>query len=1287
MSNFFIGLYQLFHRNKPGFWIFTLLILGFIIFFASQIRLEENISGILQTDVRKDRPEYVIAHFRFSDRLIVRIFQADTLAPAVPGRLIAAADQFTRTLAGEFDSAYIKSVTARVSDTMMAWYLNFFYDHLPLYLEEQDYRRIDSLLLPRETEKVLRNDYKVLVSPASFALKNMIRRDPLGMTPIVLQRMRTFQSGDNFILEDGYIMTRDKKSLLIFITPSNPVNETRNNTKLVKGVEKILGETGSKEQGKIRGEYFGAIAVATGNAERLKKDITLTLSIALVLIILLIGWYYRSIRIPLLGFLPAFFGGGFALAILYIARGTISAIALGVGSVLLGLIVDYALYIINHFRKKGDIILVLKEMSLTIFVCFITTAGAFLCLVFLKSTVLHDLGWFAALSVAGAAFFALVILPHLLSTKDIKPADWQRVTIIDRIASIPFEKKTGLILALLVLGVLSFFTMRKAGFEEDMNALNYVSVDLNRAEKNLERITNVSLKNIYVVSTGNTLDEALKNREKAEMLLVKLKSQDVIRQQSGPGFLLPSDSVQSARIARWNRFWTGERKAALKANLVKAGKEFKFSEGAFDPFYSFLNRPFTTLDPGEIETMRRGVLSEWVNETAELSMVTTVLKVKQEDKARVYEAFKGLKEPVVFDRQILTDRFVDSVRHDFSLLVTLSMVFVTLLLLLAFGRIELGLIAALPMFFSWLLTLGFMGLTGIRFNIFNIIISSFIFGLGVDYSILMLRGLLHEYRYGVRDLPTYKTAIFLSSATTLFGVGALFFAKHPALNSIALVAIFGIVAVVLVTYSFQPLLMNWFMLDRQKNGKYPITARIIVKTFVTWGNIVFIAILMMILGTLIFLLLPASRRKKQYVFHRIFSWLCRGYIAFTFPFDRKFCNPHKEDFSKPAIIISNHQSLIETPAFLRLHPKIVILTNDWVYHSPVFGPIARMAGYINVETGIDATLDKMKEITGEGYSILIFPEAHRSADHHIQRFHRGPFYIAEKLHLDILPILVFGTGDFLGKGIFWGRPNGLRMKIMERITPDDSRFGTTYSERTKQVRRFYTEEYRKIQAEEGTCDYYRRKLTLNYIFKGPILEWYIKVKLMLEKNYSIYNELLPRKGMILDIGCGYGYVSHLLSMTSPERKITGIDYDEEKIRTAASCFSMNENLEFITADVNEYPIDGKDAFILSDVLHYMPAESQENLLRKCLEKLNENGTILIRDAHAGMKKRHKGTKVTEFLSTRIGFNKTSGSSGQLYFTSRELIEKIVKEHGFELNVIDLKKYTSNLLYVITKKQD
>ncbi|HTX89525.1 MAG TPA: MMPL family transporter [Bacteroidales bacterium] len=1283
MSNPFIHIYRYFQKRKIAFSLFCLVTIGFILFFATRIRLEENISRVAGTGNETDNFSYVASHFSFSDKLIVHLRVADSLAR--PGTdLTLPAREFCDSLARHFDTTYVKSVTGNISDSGMGSYLRLITDHLPVFLDEKDYARISKMLEPGAIDTALEGDLRILLSPAGFAVKERVRTDPLGLTYPVLNRLKDLRVSDRFMIYGGFIMTRDQRHLLIPVTPAHSVNETAKNSILIAGVDRILGQLTAKYAGSIRADCFGSVAVSCGNAAQLKKDIALTVSIALILIILLVSWYFRNLKIPFLGFLPALYGGGLALAILYIVNGTVSAIALGIGSVILGLIVDYALYLINHFHKYGHMERALQEMTPSILLCAITSAGAFLCLVFLRSAVLHDLGWFAAISVLGAAFFALLILPHLLGRRDTVRDPVRRPGLVDRIAAIQFEKKYWISGLLLAGAIIALFFIKKADFETDLSTMNFMSPSLRQAETALEEISGGPQKNVFAVSLGKDLEESLRKYEQSDLKRENLKKSGVASEISGPGALLVSDSLQKVRIRIWERYWTRERIASLRKSLVQAGVKHKFNATAFLPFLDLLEKRYRPVPADSLLLAGKSILSEWVRTGEDRVMVTSVLKVKAPDRPAVYRSLAGIPGLVVFDRQLLTDRFVENVHHDFSLLVRLSMVFVTLLLFLAFGRIELTFLTALPMYLSWFLTLGFMGITGIRFNIFNIILSSFIFGLGVDYSILMTRGLLHDYRYGTAGIPSFKSSILVSSVTTLFGVCALFFARHPALHSIALISLFGIVCVVLVSFTVQPLLAGWFLLDRLKKRTYPVTARIMIKSFVTWGNIVLVALLQLIWFLLLKSLFFLPPGKREDLFHRLFRLLTQAYIWITFPFDRKFLNPYGENFTRPAIIISNHQSLIETPAFLRLHPKILILTRDWVWNSPLFGPIARVASFFNVDEGLDNILDRLREKVAEGYSILIFPEAHRSEDFRIYRFHRGAFYLAEKLRIDLLPVMVFGTGEFLGKHQFWGKPGPVRMKVMKRIGPDEVTFGTSYPERAKKVRRFYTDEYRLFHEQEGTGSFYRRKLMLNYVFKGPVLEWYARVKLRLSGNYQIYNELLPRSGDILDLGCGFGFIACMLSQTSPERKITAVDHDEDKILTAANGFLTNKNLNFIHADILEYRITPQDGILLSDVLHYLPGGSQQELLHRCLENLRPGGILVIRDADRDRRKKHGLTRLTELFSTRSGFNQVSGTSRRLAFTSFDEISRIASSHGLQAEIISESKHTSNILLVIRK---
>ena len=57
-------------------------------------------------------------------------------------------------------------------------------------------------------------------------------------------------------------------------------------------------------------------------------------------------------------------------------------------------------------------------------------------------------------------------------------------------------------------------------------------------------------------------------------------------------------------------------------------------------------------------------------------------------------------------------------------------------------------------------------------------------------------------------VDSHKSADLFSSFVMIVGIGALIFARHPALHSIALITILGMVAVVLVAYVAEPVIFR-----------------------------------------------------------------------------------------------------------------------------------------------------------------------------------------------------------------------------------------------------------------------------------------------------------------------------------------------------------------------------------------------------------------------------------------------------------------------------------------------
>jgi 2-polyprenyl-3-methyl-5-hydroxy-6-metoxy-1,4-benzoquinol methylase len=96
----------------------------------------------------------------------------------------------------------------------------------------------------------------------------------------------------------------------------------------------------------------------------------------------------------------------------------------------------------------------------------------------------------------------------------------------------------------------------------------------------------------------------------------------------------------------------------------------------------------------------------------------------------------------------------------------------------------------------------------------------------------------------------------------------------------------------------------------------------------------------------------------------------------------------------------------------------------------------------------------------------------------------------------------------------------------------------------------------------------------------------------------------------------------------------------------------------------------------------MPDEKQEELLTNCVKHLNPGGIIMIRDADKDLKRRHLGTRYTEFFSTRSGFNKSLDR--KLFFFSGKQIYEFAERHNLKVEVIDETKLTSNLLYILKR---
>ncbi|MGZ4059997.1 MAG: glycerol acyltransferase, partial [Bacteroidia bacterium] len=224
----FTSIYRLLKRRRVLFFLIFLCIIAFCGFFASRIKLEEDITKMMPTDTKVERLNTIFKNSKFLDKLVVTVSQPDTSKEADPEVLMEYTDSLVSKLQ-KIDTSLIKDITCKVNDDVMYDVYNTFIDNLPVFLEEKDYITLDRLITPEKIDTTLEKDYKTLLSPASIVLKKNILRDPIGITPYALKRMQSLQFEDNFELDNGYIFTKDKKHLLFFIVPKAKSSETAKN--------------------------------------------------------------------------------------------------------------------------------------------------------------------------------------------------------------------------------------------------------------------------------------------------------------------------------------------------------------------------------------------------------------------------------------------------------------------------------------------------------------------------------------------------------------------------------------------------------------------------------------------------------------------------------------------------------------------------------------------------------------------------------------------------------------------------------------------------------------------------------------------------------------------------------------------------------------------------------------------------------------------------------------------------------------------------------------------------
>lgn len=1138
------------------------------IWMASTLVYQEDISAFLP--ISSDTRDYmeVYSSLNRQNRIAV-VINGET------DSVVSAMDEY-EDVANRLDTEHIiKNLQATIEEDKMLEVVECVSKIYPLLLSSNDLQHIDSMLIEDGYvhEQMVGNHEQLMLPTSSFMTQNL-PYDPLHFSGSVMKELQEMGKNNQFHVVDGHLFSHDDRRGIILLDSPYGMTESAGNAGLDALLTQIA-DTLKAAHPTIDIASVGAPVIAVTNANQIKRDSVLAVGLSIALILAILLYVFRRVSDIAWIALSISFGWLFALGCIAILKDNISIIVLGIGSIIIGVAANYPLHFMDHLQHEPSRRATLREMVPPLLIGNITTVSAFACLWFLDAEAMRDLGIFGSLMLVGTILCVLILLPHLVSSK---PRRTISISALLPSVHIPTSlKRYSSALVVVLTTVFGYFSLDTT-FDANMHNINYMTDSqregMELLASNMEGSD--SLQQVFVVARGSNMEEALVNNEAVTKLM---EDEEQILQITGIGHFVPSKATRKKRLDDWRELI--ERHPELETTITQEGAAQGFRDDAFAPFFAL--KDIDIEDDAVFEPIMDQYASNFVTQSADSTLrIVNIAYVNSRYAADVVASLRSKlgSEAFAFSVADVSNVLTQSLSDSFNYIGIFCGCVVFFFLWLSFGRLELSLLSFLPLAVAWVWILGIMGIFDIRFNIVNIILATFIFGQGDDYTIFITEGLMYEYAYGKKRLETYKNSVALSAILMFVGIGSLIVARHPAMRSLAEVTIIGMIVVVIMAFYLPPLVFRWITTKHGAIREVPLTLSRFFGSLYAMMALIVAAFGIFLPITVVYRLFFRRTEKWQLAYHRLLQ-LAAKFVIYRVPgMKYRYVNEVGEDFGRPSVIICNHQSHLDVMCILMMSPKIVILTNDWVWNSPLYGFIIHAAEFCPVSDGMDKNLPRLQNLVQRGYSVVVFPEGTRTPTREILRFHKGAFTLAKMLNVDILPLFLHGLADILPKRDFLLRRGHATLEVRERMKAEELQ---KYSDRelTRIWHQYYVDEYDKMSRRIEDAEYFADYVNYKYLYKGFGIERNCKKILRkLRISQNAINDAVGDAESVALINSGQGEFAWIAALTHRDTQIFAFEIDEELHSIAINTQGIPSNLHFVCS---EYPTESQGFTKIIDV--------------------------------------------------------------------------------------------------------
>ncbi|OAL75779.1 acyl-sn-glycerol-3-phosphate acyltransferase [Acinetobacter sp. SFB] len=635
------------------------------------------------------------------------------------------------------------------------------------------YQHRAGLITPDDQKLLEEKDYASLtdqgllqiMSPGMPVTTELLQQDPLLLFPRYAMGLSSLQASPDITLEDGFATIRDEQGIsrLLLLELKNSPYNIDYQEKTSAWIEQLNAKL---KQMQVEPHWTGTLLFAQFGTTSAEKEIS-TIGLGSTLgIFLLVLFGFRSIRPMLTEMIAVGTGCLVAFALTHWVFGEIHLMTLVFGASLVGVCVDFSFYFMamqsQHRHING--FAVLKPLLPSLFMGLMTTLVAYIFLSFTPFPGFKQIAVFSMVGLAAAWITSVLLLPRL-APLNAEPAI-RRLGFIGKARSW-VQARNGLRYGLIgLIAVVTGSSLMFLQSNDDIRNLQSMDQKLKQEDQYVRERFMQQQSSEYFVVHGSTTQQLEQNEQKLLEKLQVLQAQNKLDGFQALGQWLPSKAQQQHNIQLLQAIPTGallDYAAALQLNPAEVlGWQKQLAQQPLLSPAEMSQHPLAFLQMSPTERL---VLLQNVHNVATLEQLNT-------PQVQLLRPVNQLSE--LFQQHRIQAQWL-LVSALICLMIGLGIIY----------GLKSILALVLPVTLALMTTFAIQAWLGVEINLFSIMGTFLIIGIGVDYAIF--------YRHGHDHPQVVGMALFLCMMSTLLGFGLLSFSQTYAIHCFGLTVLLGVV--------------------------------------------------------------------------------------------------------------------------------------------------------------------------------------------------------------------------------------------------------------------------------------------------------------------------------------------------------------------------------------------------------------------------------------------------------------------------------------------------------------